>query len=39
MRAEEVFSLKWNRVDLVKKSIKIFDSKGRDRVVEEKCVC
>ena len=33
MRANEVFSLQWNRVDLNKKSIKVFDSKGHDRVV------
>ena len=33
MRADEIFSLKWKRVDLEKKSIKVFDSKGSDRVV------
>ena len=33
MRADEVFSLNWKRVDLGKKSIKVFDSKGSDRVV------
>ena len=33
MRADEVFSLKWKRVDLDKRSIKVFDSKGSDRVV------
>ena len=33
MRAYEVFSLTWNRVDLDQKSVKVFDSKGKDRVV------
>ena len=33
MRADEIFSLKWKRVGLEKKSIKVFDSKGSDRVV------
>jgi integrase len=33
LRAGEIFSLRWNRVDLEKKTIKVFDSKGRDRVV------
>ena len=33
MRADEIFSLKRNRVDLAKKTIKVFDGKGRDRIV------
>ena len=33
LRADEIFSLQWNRVDLDKRSIKVFDSKGSDRVV------
>ena len=33
LRAYEVFSLAWNRVDLDQKSVKVFDSKGKDRVV------
>jgi len=33
LRADEIFSLKWNRVDLVQNSAKVFDSKGKDRVV------
>lgn len=33
LRADEIFSLTWNRVDLDQKSVKVFDSKGKDRVV------
>jgi integrase len=33
MRADEIFSLKRNRVDLTRKTIKVFDGKGRDRIV------
>jgi len=33
LRADEIFSLTWNRVDLVQNSVKVFDSKGEDRVV------
>ncbi len=33
LRANEIFSLTWNRVDIDQKSVKAFDSKGRDRVV------
>lgn len=33
LRADEVFSLTWNRVDVDQKSVKVFDSKGKDRVV------
>ena len=33
LRADEVFSLIWNRVDLDQKLVKVFDSKGKDRVV------
>ena len=33
LRADEIFSLRWNRVDLVQNSVKVFDSKGKDRVV------
>ncbi|EFK10192.1 site-specific recombinase, phage integrase family [delta proteobacterium NaphS2] len=33
LRAYEIFSLSWNRVDLDQKLVKVFDSKGKDRVV------
>jgi integrase len=33
LRADEIFSLRWNRVSLAEKSVKVFDSKGKDRVV------
>ena len=33
LRAYEIFSLTWNRFSLAEKSVKVFDSKGRDRVV------
>ncbi len=33
LRAYEIFSLIWSRVDLDQKTIKVFDSKGKDRVV------
>ena len=33
LRANEIFSLTWNRVDLDQKAVKVFDSKGKDRVV------
>ena len=33
LRANEIFSLSWNRVDLDQKTVKVFDSKGKDRVV------
>ena len=33
LRAYEIFSLMWNRVDLEQGAVKVFDSKGRDRVV------
>jgi len=33
LRADEIFSLKWNSVGLVQNSVKVFDSKGEDRIV------
>ena len=33
LRADEIFSLTWNRIDLIQQSVKVFDSKGKDRVV------
>ena len=33
LRAYEIFSLTWNRVDLAQRLVKVFDSKGKDRVV------
>ena len=33
LRANEIFSLTWNRIDLNQKTVKVLDSKGRDRVV------
>ena len=33
LRADEIFSLKWDRIDLTEKSMRILDSKGADRTV------
>ncbi|MCD6294271.1 MAG: site-specific integrase [Deltaproteobacteria bacterium] len=33
LRAYEIFSLTWNRIPLAEKLVKVFDSKGKDRVV------